>query len=347
MGDEFKRYSVMRRLLQELEYGAKVGRLIAADNPDVAVISNVPLLAHSLLAWRLSRRRIPMIFWHQDIYSSAIGAAAKKRFPVLGRTIGWAAERVERGIARSSAAIVAISPIFLEKLREWGVDQKTTVIPNWAPLGELPVHQRQNPWSDRMGLSSVPVVLYSGTLGLKHDPSIMALMATRLKDARPEARVVVVSEGKGREWLENWKRQEQAENLVLLDYQSYDELPHVMASADVLVAILEPDASKFSVPSKVLTYLCAERAILGVIPHANSVAEILLNHHAGVVVDPADRDLVASAVVELLADDDLRGGLARAGRAYAESEFSPERAAERFEGIFAGWLQKPGAVRRS
>ena len=52
----------------------------------------------------------------------------------------------------------------------------------------------------------------------------------------------------------------------------------MMASADVLVAILEPDASRFSVPSKVLTYLCASRAIVGVLPPDNSVAEILSTH---------------------------------------------------------------------
>jgi colanic acid biosynthesis glycosyl transferase WcaI len=334
MGRNYNRYSVAQRLLQEVKYGATVGRSIANEKPDVAVISNVPLLAHALLALQLRRKRIPMIFWQQDIYSSAIGAAAEKKLPGLGRAIRWSAELVERGIARASLAVVAISPTFLEKLGSWGVADKTTVIPNWAPIEELPLEQRQNPWSERMNLSSVPVVMYTGTLGLKHDPSILALIAARLKDANPAARVVVVSQGLGRDWLENWKREQGADNLVLLDFQSYDDLPAMLASADVLVAILEPDASKFSVPSKVLTYLCAGRAILGVIPHDNSVAEILLSHRAGRVVNPADRGTVAETVVELLNDDDARSNLGASGRRYAEQEFSPEHAATQFESIF-------------
>jgi glycosyltransferase involved in cell wall biosynthesis len=277
-----------------------------------------------------------MIFWHQDIYSSAIGTAAMRKLPKVGRLIAWAADRVERAIARSSAAVVAISPIFMDKLTSWGVAERTTVIPNWAPLSELPQYERRNPWSERMGLSNVPVILYSGTLGLKHDPSILALLAMRLHDTHPEARVVVASEGMGREWLETWKREHDAENLLLLDYQSYDELPMVMASADVLVAILEPDASKYSVPSKVLTYLCSGRAILGVIPHDNSVAQILWGNGAGLVADPSEREHIVEAAGQLLDDEMYRRQLGKAGRYYAEREFSPDHAAEQFEGIVLG-----------
>lgn len=334
MRGEFKRYSMLTRIRQEIGYGVRAGRLIAAGSPDVAIVSNVPLVALLLISWRLSRRRIRTVFWLQDIYSSAIGAAARKRLPRLGRVIGWVADRVERSIARSSAAVVAISPTFLEKLGGWGVEGKTVVIPNWAPIGELPVRERRNPWSDRMDLSSAPVVLYSGTLGLKHDPSILATMAAELEVGHPDARVVVVSEGKGREWLEEWKREHRADNLVLLDYQPYDDLPDVLASADLLVAILEPDASKYSVPSKVLTYLCAERAVLGVMPYDNSVSRVLLDNHAGTVVDPAERDKIGAAVVELLAHPEHRHDLGVAGRRYAEATFSPERAADRFEETF-------------
>ncbi len=181
-----------------------------------------------------------------------------------------------------------------------------------------------------MGLSGHPVVLYSGTLGIKHDPSILALISEQLRISHPDARVVVVSEGKGRDWLERYKREQLADNLVLVDFQPYEDLPDVMASADLLVAILEPDASRFSVPSKVLTYLCSSRAIVGVLPPTNSVAEILTSHGAGIVVDPSERQDVAPLVARLLNEEELCRDMGRAGRAYAERTFSPELAADRF-----------------
>ena len=130
---------------------------------------------------------------------------------------------------------------------------------------------------------------------------------------------------------------------MLLDFQPYADLPEVMASADVLVAILEPDASRFSVPSKVLTYLCSSRAIVGVLPPDNSVAEILSTHGAGRVVDPADRDEVAAVVAELLDEEELCQAMGRAGRRYAERTFSPETAADRFIEVFGDLVADRGA----
>lgn len=192
-----------------------------------------------------------------------------------------------------------------------------------------------------MGLSEHQVVLYSGTLGLKHDPSILAEMASGLRDSHPGARVVVVSEGKGRDWLEAHKAQQGAGNLVLLDFQPYEDLSEMMASADLLVAILEPDASKFSVPSKVLTYMCSSRAVLGVLPPDNSVAEILSSEEAGVVVDPSDRALVVKEATALLSDPDRRHAMGRAGRRYAERTFSPETAADQFLRTFGDLVAAP------
>ncbi|MFZ0252022.1 MAG: glycosyltransferase family 4 protein [Acidimicrobiales bacterium] len=341
MDGAFARYSALTRIRQELSYGRRAARAIAAKDPEVAVISNVPLLAHSVLARRLARRGVPMVFWHQDIYSEAIGSAARRRLPVAWPLVAWVAQRVERRIARRSHAVVAISPTFCERLAAWGVADKSTVVPNWAPIDELPTVDADNAWRSRVGLRGHPIVLYSGTLGLKHDPSILALVAERLASTHPDARVVVISEGKGRDWLEDWKRAQSADNLVLLDFQPYCDLPAVMGSADVLMAVLEPDASQFSVPSKVLTYLCSGRAIVGVLPPDNSVAEVLLTNGAGLVVR---RDDAASSVARLLDDDEGRRAMGRAGRRYAEVAFSPETAADRFVEVFDDLVGRPGPL---
>ena len=283
MEGAFAKYSVLTRIRQELSYGRRAARVIAAKDPAVAVISNVPLLAHSVLARRLSRCGVPMVFWHQDIYSEAIGSAARRRLPVVGRVgrpAGGAPGAHDRPPQWRDRGDLADVPRSAGRLGRGRQDRPWC--PNWAPIDELPVCDGgQRVAGCGTGSRGHPVVLYSGTLGLKHDPSILALDRRAAAGARiPTARVVVISEGKGRDWLEDWKRErgDAADNLVLLDFQPYADLPAVMGSADVLMAVLEPDASRFSVPSKVLTYLCSGRAIVGVLPPDNSVAEILLTH---------------------------------------------------------------------
>ena len=58
----------------------------------------------------------------------------------------------------------------------------------------------------------------------------------------------------------------------LLPFQPAEQLSEVLGSGDVLVALLEPGASKFSIPSKVLSYLAAGRPVLGIMPADNPAA---------------------------------------------------------------------------
>jgi len=141
----------------------------------------------------------------------------------------------------------------------------------------------------------------------------------------------VVSEGPGADWLAEHAAPGDA--LRLLPYQPYERLPEVLASADVLVAVLEPDAGEFSVPSKVLTYLCAGRPVLGALPAGNLAARVIERSGAGIVVPPRDPRALVAAAEELLADSGRREELGGAARSYAETTFDLDRIADRFEEV--------------
>ena len=148
-----------------------------------------------------------------------------------------------------------------------------------------------------------------------------------------DARVVVISEGQGRDILEEERDRLQLNNLMLLDYQPYYSLPDVLASADVLVTVLEPDAGRYSVPSKVLNYLCAARPVLGIMPAENDAADTLLTSGAGVVVSPHDRGEAVTRLLDLLAAPEQRAEMGAAGRRYAEETFDIASIAARFESV--------------
>lgn len=333
MTSSFDRYSPVNRVRQEIAYGRLLGRWLLAANPEVAVLCNMPLISHAIAARICSRAGIPMVFWHQDIVSVAVGAAAKGRLGIAGRPIARMAEVVERSIAEASQVIVPISADFLPVLNNWHVGHKSVVIQNWAPLPEIPVHPRDNPWARAHDLVGRPVMLYAGTLGLKHNPAVLAAMAKAMRSSLPSGRFVVISEGRGREWLAECKRREGLENLLLLDYQPYSRFPEVLAAADVLVAILEPSAGRYSVPSKILSYLCSGRPIVAVIPHENAAAATLRESGGGIVIAPGDDEEAAAASIDLLCDDDMRSNMGSAGRDYAEATFDIHAIGDRFEEV--------------
>lgn len=329
LGSEFARYSPLTRVWQEVRYAFKAKNAVVGAGPDVAILSNVPLISLLLLTLMLRLKRLPYVFWQQDVYSDAIGVVARRRLGAVGGVIARLADFCERGVARGAAAVVPISDTFLQRLDAWAVGgHKTFVIPNWAAIDEMPSRPRVNRWARTHGLDDVPVVMYAGTLGLKHDPSALAELA---RHAPPGAKVVVVSEGKGRQWLT--ENAGDVSNLMLLDFQPYEDLPDMLASADVLVVLLENDASRYSVPSKVLNYLCAGRPVLALLPEDNAVAKTVTGAGAGVVIPPGDVAAASAALNALLDDDDDRASMGRAARAYASLTFDVSSVGDDFEAI--------------
>src|SRR5207248_10880749 len=135
----------------------------------------------------------------------------------------------------------------------------------------------------------------------------------------------------GADWLAEHGRDEPG--LRLLAYQPYDRLPEMVASADVLVAVVEPEAGTFAVPSKILTYLCAARPLLVSVPTDNLAARVVERSGGGVVVRPGDTPAFLAAAERLREDTELRAELGGRARAYAESAFEIDSVAGRFEDV--------------
>ena len=147
---------------------------------------------------------------------------------------------------------------------------------------------------------------------------------------------MVISEGPGADWLAARKAEHQLGNLLLLPYQPFEQLPLVMAAADVLVALLEPDAGVFSVPSKVLTYLCARRPLLLAVPVENLAAKIVAKNEAGFLVPPTEIDSFLARAEQLSQNPELRLRFAHNARAYAEAHFDIQKIGDQFEAILQG-----------
>src|SRR2546430_17624780 len=144
-------------------------------------------------------------------------------------------------------------------LRRWGIEEAgTAVIENWAPLDELPVLSRDNEWAREHALVDRLVFLYSGTLGFKHDPSLLLELARWARGH--EAVVAVVSEGPGSDWLAREGADEQG--LLLLPYQPYERLPGGLTSPHRLLPPPGPHPGALLGPAKRVAPLLARGALL-------------------------------------------------------------------------------------
>jgi colanic acid biosynthesis glycosyl transferase WcaI len=157
-------------------------------------------------------------------------------------------------------------------------------------------------------------------------------LAINLKN-RNDVKIVILSEGLGADFLREKKEELKLHNLMLFGFQPFEILIQVHGAADILMAILERDSSIYSVPSKVLTYHCAGRALLLAVPSENLAARIVHENKTGVVVSPDNDQEFLRAAEKLLQDGELRKTYGRNARNYAENIFDIERITDKFEMI--------------
>lgn len=333
VGRTIAKTSYARRSVQELRLGLDLLGLVRRERPDVVLVSTTPVPMLVMLAAVLWLRRTPWVLWHQDVQSVAVARLAGTKlspiFGVLARVLEWG----ERWGARRAASIVVITAAFRSVHQKWGTADKVAVIGNWAPLDEISPQPRDNDWALGHDLVDEPTLLYSGTLGLKHDPELLVELVAAVRAEGTPARLVVVNEGPA-EPVVRAAAARLGVPLTLLPFQSYADLPDVLATGDLLVVLLEQDAGEFSVPSKTLSYLAAGRPVLGLMPPENLAASLVLGA-GGYVAPPvrASLDGAASWADRLLRDPERRERLGEESRAIAEREFALSGCADEFEAI--------------
>lgn len=331
LGAEFAKWQLVKRFLQERVYAARVSSVIASRRPDLVISGNSPIAIQAAIQKTCRVSGTPFLFWLEDIYSIGIKSVLSK-VPVIGASIAAGYALLERRVARQSNGIVAISEDFRDLAVEWGVDPaRIVVVENWGVIPPDPLPPKDNGWAAQHGLVHKRVLLYSGTLGFKHNPQLFLELATEFH-RDDDVRIVVISEGYGAEWLS--LRTREFPRLVLLPYQSAENYHRALAAADVLVAILDPTAAKYSVPSKILSYMTAGRPILAAIPADNLAARTIKAACAGLIVEPENSAELRRSARSLIEDGDCRRRLGAAGLAYARANFDIDAVAARFEELF-------------
>jgi colanic acid biosynthesis glycosyl transferase WcaI len=320
---------------QESKFGRMLAQRVTAFRPDIVMACNNPLQVQSRVQSACIGAKVPFVYWMQDFQSLDVDRAIAGRNAILNAVVGGYYHGLERKLLQRSDAIIPISDdmrgILSENLDIF--ERQCMVVRNWSPLDRLAPGDKDNVWSQAQGIADRKVALYTGSLGPMENPMLLVELAEKLS-GRSDALVLVISEGSGAEQVASEAKSRNLSNLRVLPFQPYENYGDVLASAEVLLAMVASQAGVLYVPSKANSYLCAGRAIVIAAPWQNLAATTIQESQGGSVVPPDDAVAMADAVTALLSNDGLRSEQARRSRQYAETTFEISKIADRFERLF-------------
>lgn len=287
---DYEVHNLPKRIFFEAKLAFKLLLIHWRFKPTVTIFSNTPVI--SAFIFRFFAPVTPFILWHQDIFSKAIAIRFKSdtsKLKIIQHFQVKIVEFIERILVNGSSQVICISDSFLSAYKNWGVEfSKVTVLENWAPLNQIHFVPRVRTGSSKLSL------IYAGTLGLKHNPELLVQLMTKLNKVRPDAQLLVISEGDGASYLNQKKTS--GIPLSVTGFVPITILNQKLTDSDLALMLLEEDASSFSVPSKTYSYLAAGKCIIAFAPKDNA-ASVAIVKAGGFVFEPTGKGVQESITV--------------------------------------------------
>jgi len=262
------------------------------------IMGTTPQIFQAVSAWFVAFvRNKPFLLEVRDLWPEFGISMGVITNPILISLTRW----LEKFLYARATHILVNSPAYKEYMVAKGVPaNKITYIPYGTDVDMF------NPSVDglavrkRLGLEDKFVVLYAGALGQANDIYTVLCAAKHLNDEN-QIRFVFWGDGKERPNLQSEAERLNLENVIFAGVCPKKEMPFVIASSDVCLAILQNvPMFRTTYPNKVFDYMAAARATVLVIDGV--IREVIESSNGGVFVEPANHELLAKTILELSKD---------------------------------------------
>ncbi|MCW5313657.1 WcaI family glycosyltransferase [Nostoc sp. KVJ3] len=325
--------NLVDRLLLELSFiFTSLPQAFKGKRPDVIILTVPPLLGilpATIFSWLYN---CPLVLNVQDILPEAAVRVGLLKNKWMIRTLA----ALEKFAYRTAHTISVIADGFRDNLVNKGVPvNKIVCIPNWVNVNFIhPLPKQNNSWISSHQLDGKFVVLYSGNIALTQGLETVIEAAVCLRHIR-DIVFVIVGESIALQRLQEYCLLNGADNVLLLPLQPREKLPEMLAASDIGLIVQKRNVISFNMPSKIPLLLASGRPIVGSVPATGTAAKAIELSGGGIIVEPESPDAMAAAVYNLYANPTLGTKLGKAGRQFAEENYSLEQALDRYEWLLS------------
>lgn len=324
-----KRASALQRILYDTSLG--LGAMISGlrgGGYDL-ILGVAPPIQVGVTARLLARRyKIPYVLWLQDLALEAATSVGMMRESALLRL----ARRLERWTYAGASRILVIAQSFVTNLSRKGVaDSKLRYLPNWVDAEFIGGVENGNGFRRSVGLSDDAfIVMHAGNMGAKQQ---LQNVLDAARELTPQSGIAFVLAGEGSEKPGLMERAQRSDlrNVYFLPLVPRQELPHLMATADLLVLNQHPEMVEGVIPSKLLTYMAAGRPVVVAAHPDSEAARQVRAAGCGILVEPNQPVALARAVMQLAHDPAARVRFGQQGQSFVVKHFSREHLLRAYE----------------
>lgn len=302
---------------------------LLAGRADIVMITSPPIFPVIPAIFLARLRGARLVLDVRDLWSDELATYSEMAQESLAFRIVRALERW--GYQSADLVLCTTKSLVETVIERGGGAEKTFYLPNGADLDLFKPVPPSNSVGDSYGFGDRFVVMYSGLFGIKHGLEVLLDAAERLRH-RDDIVFFLLGNGARREALEQIVREKRLRNVIISGERPLEEIPQLLARADVCFAACRPEPyPKKLISVKVFEYLACERPVIGAFEGES--ARVVAESGGGIVVPPGRSDLVAQAILDLKEDPQTRAAMGKVGREYVERHFSRNEWAYHFESL--------------
>lgn len=290
--------------------------------PDVDVVFGTsPPIFQALTAWAVARlKRVPFVMEVRDLWPDFAVELGVLRNPL---TVALA-RRFERFLYRHADQLVVNSPGFVDHVSRVA-GRAPVLVANGVDVSLFTAAGDADAVRARWHAADRFVVLYAGAHGMAND-LVTLLDAAALLTRRIDVQFVLLGDGKEKPRLREYAASRGLDNVLFADPAKKQDMPAVLAAADVGLAILK-DIPLFrtTYPNKVFDYMAAGKPCLVAIEGV--IRDVVEHARCGICVPPGNPARLAAAVEALADDRSACAAMGARGREYVATHFSRRRQA--------------------
>jgi colanic acid biosynthesis glycosyl transferase WcaI len=336
-----RRQSAIRRAAYEATWLVHAGSTLPGRTPD-AILGVIPSLSGGVIA-RLAAARARA--GYGVIVQDLVSAAATQSGIRGGRAVAATTRRLESWLLARAAVVAPVAEAFRPGLASLGVPtERIIVLPNWSHLAD-PTTDRDEV-RRRLGWEpDVWVTLHAGNMGLKQDLD-QVLEAGRIADREAlPVRLVLMGDGSQRGPLVD--RAAGIDRVEFRPFVPAEELPDVLAAADVLLLSERASVRDMSLPSKLTSYFAAGRPVVAAVRQDGASASEVGRAGAGVTTPAGDAAALLRAIMSVRDRSDRGRAFGDAGRRYAQATLGETASFDRADAIVERLLERTRSLRRT